>query len=73
MPHDTTTTAASDGNTMPMRPIAPQEHTPMHPFCWNSACACHQNSEARAQVAMAHRDGLCTAEEAARIIAGKHI
>ncbi|MEO7021374.1 MAG: hypothetical protein ABI234_14555 [Ktedonobacteraceae bacterium] len=73
MAYDTTTTPASDDHTIPLPRVVYQEHTAMHPFCWNNACSCHQDSEARMQVAMAHRDGLCTAEEAARIIAGQQI
>lgn len=46
-------------------------HTKAYPFCWDITCPCHQDLEALAQVAQAHEDGLCTTEEAKRIMAGR--
>ncbi|MGH2480425.1 MAG: hypothetical protein ACRDHW_12290, partial [Ktedonobacteraceae bacterium] len=52
-------------------PVTSQEHTLARPFCWDMTCPCHRDLAALARVAWAHHEGLCTAEEAGRIIAGK--
>lgn len=73
MSHDTSSTVAHGDQRIPVLPVAYQTHTVANPFCWDSTCACHQNIEARIEVARAHRDGLCTSEEAARLLAGKQV
>lgn len=70
---DTSRTTAHEDKLSPVLPVAYQAHTLANPFCWDSTCTCHQNIEARIQVAQAHRDGLCTVEEATRLLDGKQV
>ena len=55
---------------IPILPIEYVENTPAHLFCRDMTCPCHRDIDALARVAWAHHEGLCTAEEAGRIIAG---
>ncbi|MGH2481467.1 MAG: hypothetical protein ACRDHW_17580 [Ktedonobacteraceae bacterium] len=57
-------------NFLPAMPAGYAEHTPAYPFCRDMTCPCHRDLEALARIAWAHHEGLCTAEEAGRIIAG---
>ena len=59
-----------DDNFLPELSTTYAEHTPAHPFCRDMTCPCHRDIDALARVAWAHHEGLCTAEEAGRIIAG---
>ncbi|MGH2479057.1 MAG: hypothetical protein ACRDHW_05320 [Ktedonobacteraceae bacterium] len=64
------TIVESGDNFIPIIPVESVEHTSTRPFCWDMTCPCHQDLEALARIAWAHHEGLCTAEEAGRIIAG---
>jgi hypothetical protein len=71
--NDTSSRAAHMAKRIPVFHGAYQAHTISSPFCWDIRCACHHDVEACMQVAQAHRDGLCTVEEAARLVAGKQV
>jgi hypothetical protein len=73
MSHNTSSTAAHGDKRIPIVHGTYQEHTASNPFCWDIRCACHHDVEACLQVVQAHRDGLCTVEEAARLVAGKQV
>ncbi len=60
-------------NFIPVIPVEEKEHTPEKPFCWNSACHCHEDEALIAQVASYVADGLMTPEEATDFVAGKGI
>jgi len=47
------------------------EHTREHPFCWNEACPCHEDSDEINAVYQAVQDGLMTPEEATDFVLGK--
>ena len=46
-------------------------HTPDHPFCWNSACACHEDQEAIAAVQAYISDGVMAYDEATLFVSGR--
>jgi hypothetical protein len=73
MSHNPSSTAALGNKRISVIYGTYEEHTVNNPFCWNIRCACHHDVEACMQVVQAHRDGLCTAEEAARLVAGKQV
>jgi hypothetical protein len=61
-------------NFIPVIPVlGGLEHTGEKPFCWNSACDCHEEGILIGEVADFVRDGLLTTEEATDFVAGKGI
>ena len=58
-------------NFIPVIPVDFKEHTAEHPFCWNPACPCHEDTAAIAAVNQAVQDGLMTAKEATDYVLGK--
>jgi hypothetical protein len=46
-------------------------HTLNHPFCYDPACSCHSNQEAREHVRQWVHDGLMTEDEASNYLAGR--
>ena len=46
-------------------------HTINHPFCYDPACSCHSNREARERVQQWIHDGLMTEFEASDYLAGR--
>jgi hypothetical protein len=49
----------------------PTIHTIDHPFCYDPACSCHSNQEARERVRQWVHDGLMTEDEASNYLAGR--
>ncbi len=54
-------------------PVEHMEHTLHRPFCWDSACGCHEDPLLIAEVERWVQDGLMRPEEATAFIAGKGI
>jgi hypothetical protein len=58
-------------------PVIPTEdellHTTENPFCWDSSCDCHEDSDSIAIVAQHVQDGLFTPQEATNFVNGKTI
>jgi hypothetical protein len=50
-----------------------QFHTPLHPFCFDPKCTCHEDMTLIAFVAENVRNGLLTPSEATRTIKGEMI
>lgn len=48
-------------------------HRPGNPFCYDETCGCHEDPELIAAVADAVSQGLLTAGEATRLVAGKTV
>jgi hypothetical protein len=48
-------------------------HTSDKPFCWDSTCDCHSDTEAFVAVQQFVYDGLLTPDEAVLFIAGKTV
>ncbi len=57
--------------------VIPVEDDPVHtadnPFCWDSACDCHEDESAITQVGYHVQDGLMTPDEATDFVAGKQV
>ena len=49
------------------------EHTPETPFCYDTACDCHEDKDAIGQVAQYVNRGLLTPDEATDFVAGKQV
>jgi len=61
-------------NFIPVVPIEdPTLHTPGNPFCYDSSCGCHEDTESTRQVDDQFLDGLLTNSEASRVVQGKQI
>jgi hypothetical protein len=60
-------------NFIPVILVEDLEHLPEKPFCWNSACGCHEDDLLISEVARHVEDGLMTPEEATDFVAGKGI
>lgn len=60
-------------NFIPVIPVDALEHTDEKPFCWNSACPCHEDAELIAETAKHVQEGLLTPEEATDFVAGRGI
>ncbi len=60
-------------NFIPVIPGEELEHTPEKPFCWDSACDCHEDQEAIAHVSQQVQDGLFTSDEATDFVRGRGI
>lgn len=60
-------------NFIPVIPVDDVEHTPGKPFCWNSACPCHEDEELISEVAAHVQDDLLTPDEATDFVAGRGI
>jgi hypothetical protein len=60
-------------NFIPVVSVDYIEHTPDTPFCWNSACDCHEDDAAIFQVSLYVQDGLMTPNEATLFVSGKTI
>ena len=60
-------------NFIPVLPTEYLEHTQDRPFCWDDTCPCHRDLDALEHVAWDHHEGLCTVEEAGRLLTGKQI
>jgi hypothetical protein len=58
-------------NFIPVIPVEYSYHTQQQPFCWDSDCPCHTDTEAIAHVQQEYEAGLLTAEEAIRTIKGE--
>lgn len=56
-------------------PLIPLEneplHTPIHPFCGDMTCLCHEDQDHLSQVAQWVTDGLMSTEEATNFVAGR--
>lgn len=60
-------------NFMYVVPVEEIEHSPEKPFCWNSACPCHEDVLLINEVAKLVQDGLFTPKEATDFTQGKGI
>jgi hypothetical protein len=49
----------------------PTVHAPDKPFCYDPACSCHSNQEARERVQQWVHEGLMTEFEASEYISGR--
>jgi hypothetical protein len=54
-------------------PVDFVEHPQEKPFCFDSACPCHEDDIEIARVALFIEDGLMTPEEATDFVGGKGI
>jgi hypothetical protein len=54
-------------------PVEYPEHTKEQPFCWDSACPCHEIEDFIATVAKQVQDGVFTPQEATDFRKGKGI
>jgi len=54
-------------------PVDELEHTPEKPFCWDSACPCHEDGLLIEEVSVFVQDGLMTPQEATDFVAGRGI
>ncbi len=61
-------------NFIPVIPVEDELlHTPEKPFCWDSACGCHEDELLLAEVAQAVQSGLLTPDEATDFVAGRTV
>lgn len=58
-------------NFIPVVPSEYLEHSPDHPFCWDTQCPCHEDQAAIGEVHQAYLDGLVTKDEATKIVQGQ--
>lgn len=49
----------------------PTIHTIDHPFCYDPLCSCHSNQQALQRVQQWVEEGLLTADEATKYLAGR--
>ncbi len=70
--HDDTLRPFAD-NYIPVIPVDAILHSDAKPFCYNSTCLCHEDSETIAQVNQYVQDGLITPRDATNIVNGKTI
>jgi hypothetical protein len=60
-------------NFIPIIPVDEPEHTAEMPFCYDSACDCHEDQDAIGLVAQYVDRGLLTPDEATDFVAGKQV